>query len=131
MKPLCCEVAESESLAMAMSVMLSKEMIEKMKIMNQKVAMIELRLMKKSFEPAEVVRLFINTISEFDRNHDITFLSRRLRDLYMTEIRRLCEVYPGVQYEVNSVKRLDLMSKKKLDPKNKRLYLEQTKKYSY
>ena len=105
MKPLCCEVAESESLAMAMSVMLSKEMIEKMKIMNQKVAMIELRLMKKSFEPAEVVRLFINTISKFDRNHDITFLSRRLRDLYMIEVRRLCEVYPGVQYKVSFIKR--------------------------
>ena len=112
MKPLCCEVAESESLAMTMSVMLSKEIIQKIEIIDQRVAMIELRMMKKSSEPAEVVRLFINTIFKFDRNTDITWMSRQLRDLYMNKVRRLCEVYPGVQYKVSFIKRLDLMSKK-------------------
>ena len=39
------------------------------------------------------------TMSEFDRNGDITWMPRRLRDFFMNMLRRLCEIYPGVEYD--------------------------------
>ena len=79
---------------------LMKEMLEKVEICNQRVATIELRLMKKAMEPREVVRLFTQVIGKFDREADITWLFRQLRDLFMVMLRRLIELYPYVAYEM-------------------------------